>query len=81
MTMTTIRFFAAARAAVGTDETTSDASTLAEALGSVAAVDAERWASLQERCSYLIDGVTTRDRSTSLAGVGLVDVMPPFAGG
>ncbi|OII33195.1 molybdopterin synthase sulfur carrier subunit [Curtobacterium sp. MMLR14_010] len=81
MTMTTIRFFAAARAAVGTDEITSDASTLAEALGSVAAVDAERWASLQERCSYLVDGVTTRDRSTSLAGVGLVDVMPPFAGG
>ncbi|WP_254787936.1 MoaD/ThiS family protein [Curtobacterium sp. MMLR14_010] len=79
--MTTIRFFAAARAAVGTDEITSDASTLAEALGSVAAVDAERWASLQERCSYLVDGVTTRDRSTSLAGVGLVDVMPPFAGG
>ena len=79
--MTTIRFFAAARAAVGTDEITSDASTLAEALGSAAAVDAERWASLQERCSYLVDGVTTRDRSTSLAGVGLVDVMPPFAGG
>jgi molybdopterin synthase sulfur carrier subunit len=81
MTMTTIRFFAAARAAVGTDETTSDAATLAEALGTVTAVDAERWEALQERCSYLVDGVTTRDRSTSLAGVGLVDVMPPFAGG
>ena len=81
MTMTTIRFFAAARAAVGTDETTTQAPTLAEALGSVAAVDAERWAALQERCSYLVDGVTTRDRSTSLTGVGLVDVMPPFAGG
>lgn len=79
--MTTIRFFAAARAAVGTDELRSDAATLAEALGSVAAVDPERWAALQERCSYLVDGVTTRDRATALAGVGLVDVMPPFAGG
>ncbi|MBF4583369.1 MoaD/ThiS family protein [Curtobacterium sp. VKM Ac-2865] len=81
MTMTTIRFFAAARAAVGTDELRSDAPTLAEALGSVPAVDPERWAALQERCSYLVDGVTTRDRATALAGVGLVDVMPPFAGG
>ena len=29
----------------------------------------------------LVDGVTTRDRSTPLAGVDTVDVMPPFAGG
>ncbi|MFJ3383578.1 MULTISPECIES: MoaD/ThiS family protein [unclassified Curtobacterium] len=79
--MTTIRFFAAARAAVGVDETTSDAGTLDDALRSVHAVDAERWEALQERCSYLVDGISTRDRSTPLAGVALVDVMPPFAGG
>jgi len=80
-TVTTIRFFAAARAAVGQDETTTDADTLGAALTAVSAVDVERWAALRERCSYLVDGVTTRDLDTTLVGVGLVDVMPPFAGG
>ena len=83
--MTTMRFFAAARAAVGQDETTVDTTldepTLDPALRSVTAADPERWTALQERCSYLVDGVTTRDRSTSLDGVSTVDVMPPFAGG
>ncbi|WP_253206183.1 MoaD/ThiS family protein [Curtobacterium aetherium] len=79
--MTTLRFFAAARAAVGLDETTVTADTLDAALRQVAAVDLDRWTALQERCSYLVDGVTTRDRTTPLAGVALVDVMPPFAGG
>lgn len=80
--MTTIRFFAAARAAVGADETTVPASgTLQDALRSVDAADPARWTALQERCSYLVDGVTTRDRTTPLDGVALVDVMPPFAGG
>ncbi|WIB14902.1 MoaD/ThiS family protein [Curtobacterium sp. MCPF17_050] len=79
--MTTLRFFAAARAAVGIDDTTVTADSLDDALRQVEAADPERWAALQERCSYLVDGVTTRDRSTSLGGVALVDVMPPFAGG
>lgn len=79
--MTTLRFFAAARAAVGADEAPADAAVLGDALAAVDASDPDRWAALQERCSYLVDGVTTRDRSTSLAGVAVVDVMPPFAGG
>lgn len=79
--MTTMRFFAAARAAVGMDETTVDVATLDDALRGVDAADADRWQTLQERCSYLVDGLSTRDRSTSLDGVTLVDVMPPFAGG
>ncbi|WFR66948.1 MoaD/ThiS family protein [Curtobacterium flaccumfaciens] len=81
MTVTTVRFFAAARAAVGVDDVAVDAPTLDDALSAVEAADAERWTALQERCSYLVDGVTTRDRTTSLVGVGVVDVMPPFAGG
>ncbi|PCN48563.1 molybdopterin synthase sulfur carrier subunit [Curtobacterium sp. 'Ferrero'] len=79
--MTTIRFFAAARAAVGVDETTTTATVLDDALAAVPAADAERWARLRERCSYLVDGVSTRDRATPLVDVGVVDVMPPFAGG
>ena len=86
MTVTTVRFFAAARAAVGADEVTVDVASLPvasldEALGEVAAADPERWSALVQRCSFLVDGVSTRDRSTSLVGVGTVDVMPPFAGG
>ncbi|MBF4613212.1 MoaD/ThiS family protein [Curtobacterium sp. VKM Ac-1376] len=80
--MTTIRFFAAARAAVGVDSLTTGAATIGAALGAIDAVaDPPRWTALQERCSYLVDGVTTRDRATSLEGVEVVDVMPPFAGG
>ncbi len=79
--MTTIRFFAAARAAVGQDATTVTATTLDDALRAVEAADPDRWTALQERCSYLVDGVTTRDRTTPLDGVDTVDVMPPFAGG
>lgn len=76
-----MRFFAAARAAVGVDEVAVSGVDLDAALRGVAATDPSRWQGLQERCSYLVDGVTTRDRSTSLAGVAVVDVMPPFAGG
>ncbi|MBT2501574.1 MoaD/ThiS family protein [Curtobacterium sp. ISL-83] len=76
-----MRFFAAARAAVGIDELDVTATVLDDALRAVPASDAARWSTLQERCSYLVDGVSTRDRSTPLDGVELVDVMPPFAGG
>ncbi|PYY61444.1 MoaD/ThiS family protein [Curtobacterium sp. MCSS17_011] len=79
--MTTIRFFAAARAAVGVDSLTTTGPTIDGALREIDAADPSRWSALQERCSYLVDGVTTRDRATSLSGVEVVDVMPPFAGG
>jgi sulfur-carrier protein len=79
--VTTIRFFAAARAAVGVASVVSDAPTLGVALDALDVADPARWATLRGRCSFLVDGITTRDRSTPLAGVDLVDVMPPFAGG
>lgn len=79
--MTVLRFFAAARAAVGVDEVPVSGVDLDAVLRGVEAADPSRWQALQERCSYLVDGVTTRDRSTPLAGVSVVDVMPPFAGG
>jgi molybdopterin converting factor small subunit len=83
--MTTMRFFAAARAAVGVDEVAVTSPTLGEALAEVAAtvtiVDAAAWERLGGRCSYLVDGVSTRDPETGLQGATLVDVMPPFSGG
>ncbi|WP_308192722.1 MoaD/ThiS family protein [Mycolicibacterium lacusdiani] len=79
----TVRYFAAARAAAGTEdeiveiteETTIDG--LLERLR-------ERGADLSrvlERCSFLCDGVAVRDRSIRLTTNQTVDVLPPFAGG
>lgn len=81
--VTTLRFFAAARAAAGADElrVDADASTLGAVLRRVEPADAEAWGRVLARSSFLVDGVTTRDPDTPLAGVTLVDVMPPFAGG
>ena len=82
-----IRFFAAARAAVGTDEVRLPGAvgSLGDALDAVEATtvvaDPARWTALQARCSFLLDGVSTRDRSASIDGVVMIDVMPPFAGG
>jgi sulfur-carrier protein len=83
--VTEVRFFAAARAAVGVDTVRVTAATLGELLAavtdSVTLADPESWTRLQDRCSYLVDGVSTRDRATSVVDAELVDVMPPFAGG
>jgi sulfur-carrier protein len=80
--VTTLRFFAAARAAAGMDDLRVDgAATLAAALDRVEATDAAAWERVRARSSFLVDGVTTRDPGTPLTGVTLVDVMPPFAGG
>jgi molybdopterin converting factor small subunit len=79
-----VRYFAAARAAAGTetekvdvpDGTTVDA--LLTVLGTEHGPDLAR---VLERCSYLLDEVAVRDRSTVLADGATVDVLPPFAGG
>lgn len=82
-----IRFFAAARAATGTPELVvpDDLPTLGAALDHVGSAveiaDHARWTALRARCSYLLDGLSTRDLAEPLAGVATVDVMPPFAGG
>lgn len=83
-----IYYFAAARAAAGTDrEVVQDASgTLGELLSTLAASHAgttDAGMSLEEvfeRCTFLIDGRNS-PRETSLLGASRVDVLPPFAGG
>ncbi|MCV7385873.1 MoaD/ThiS family protein [Mycolicibacter longobardus] len=79
----TVRYFAAAQAAAGTDSETvrvpsgAGVAALAEAL----AGRNERLASVLTRCSYLRDGVAVRDHSAALRPGETVDVLPPFAGG
>jgi molybdopterin synthase sulfur carrier subunit len=79
----TVRYFAAAQAAVGTeseqlrvgpDSTVGD---LVERLGS----DSPELARVLLRCSFLRDGVAVRDRAQPLQAGSTIDVLPPFAGG
>jgi sulfur-carrier protein len=79
----TVRYFAAAHAAAGSDaETLSvDAgTTVAELVDALARRD-EKLAAVLSRCSYLCDGVAVRDRSLPLRTGHTIDVLPPFAGG
>ncbi|MCJ1703518.1 MULTISPECIES: MoaD/ThiS family protein [unclassified Rathayibacter] len=76
-----VRYFAAAKAALGR------ASDEFEGVSDLAALEAELVASAPSaadvlaRCSYLVDGVSTTDRATPLPTGASVDVLPPFAGG
>lgn len=77
-----LRFFASARTATGSDDLDVPATatmTIDDALGQTpGGPDAAR---VLSRCSFLVNGVATTDRSTRLSAGDLVDVMPPFAGG
>lgn len=82
--MTTIRYWAGARAAAGTGSEQTSAATLAEALLLARSVRDDRFSKVLEVCSFVVDGdpVGARDHaSVRLAEGGLVDVLPPFAGG
>jgi len=79
----TVRFFAAARDAAGTD-------TAVLALPAGSTVDdivrelcgqSDKMALVLQRCSYLADGVAVRDRTAVLRAHLTLDVLPPFAGG
>lgn len=74
-----VRLFAAAREAAGTSETSVEAATIGDVLDALT----HRYEALGPvltRCSILVDGTRTTDRSTPIAD-GPVDVLPPYAGG
>lgn len=89
--MLEIHYFAAARAARGVaHESVPSGGDLASLLDGLAGRHTAQTAGgmslsqVFERCSFLVDGrsVSREDApSTSLDGVGRVDVLPPFAGG
>jgi molybdopterin converting factor small subunit len=79
----TVRYFAAARAAAGTEDETVEIPAETTIDGLLATLR-ERGADLSrvlERCSFLCDGVAVRDRTVRLRTNQIVDVLPPFAGG
>ncbi|OZG29648.1 molybdopterin synthase sulfur carrier subunit [Williamsia sp. 1138] len=78
-----VRFFAAAQAAAGTDQTVvklTDKATLAD-LENVLGQQNPELANVLNRCSYLHESIAIRDRSRVLSSGDTVDVLPPFAGG
>lgn len=82
--MTTIRYWAGARAAAGVASEQTSARTLDEALLLARSVRDDRFSKVLDVCSFVVDGdpVGARDHgSVLLLDGGLVDVLPPFAGG
>lgn len=80
----TIRYWAAAKAAAGVAEELYAADTLAEALAAARVGHDERFSSVLDRCSFVVDGGPVGARphaSVPLLDGGTVEVLPPFAGG
>jgi molybdopterin converting factor small subunit len=85
----TLRFFAAARTAVGRDDQrvevpAGERPTIGRLLTEVRPVEGVSAADFRDvllRCSFLVDGLTTRDREQLVPDGAVIDVMPPFAGG
>jgi molybdopterin converting factor small subunit len=78
-----IRYFAAARAAVGVESETvavPPGTTLAGLVDALSGRDSVL-ARVLSRCSFLCDGIAVRDRDVALTTGQTVDVLPPFAGG
>lgn len=79
----TVRYFAAAEAAAGSDSrrlTVHAGTTIHELVDTLGAGTPEL-ARVLSRCSFLCDGLAVRDRTQSLRPGTTIDVLPPFAGG
>ncbi|MBV9011943.1 MAG: MoaD/ThiS family protein [Pseudonocardiales bacterium] len=84
MFVVTVRYFAAARAAAGLSSENldvGDGATVGDALDSLAARHGEALRKVLAACSFLLDSVAVRDRSTPLPAGAQLDILPPFAGG
>jgi molybdopterin synthase sulfur carrier subunit len=77
----TVRYFAAARAAAGVEEESSDAGTLGDLIVELAERRGDRLGKVLVVASFLVDSVAWRDRDAPLPARCTVDVLPPFAGG
>lgn len=79
----TVRYFASARAAAGTESETvtlAPGATIADLVATLPNRH-ERLSAVLARCSYLRDGTAVRDLGAPLASGQTIDVLPPFAGG
>ncbi len=79
--MITVRYFAAAKSALGiAEESREPGASIAQVLADAASGSPGAEAVLA-RCSFLLNGQATTDRRILLAEGDTLDVLPPFAGG
>jgi sulfur-carrier protein len=79
----TVRYFAAARAAAGSESeemAVRAGATVGELVDTLGGRSPEL-ARVLSRCSYLCDGRAVRDQAQPLQAGNTIDVLPPFAGG
>lgn len=79
----TVRFFAAAQEAAGTESAVlrlTQSASVADAVRELCG-QSDKMALVLQKCSYLLDGVAVRDQTTVLRAHQTLDVLPPFAGG
>ena len=80
----TIRYYAAAAAAAGVEEERVDVpgpATVRSLLDSRSQRFGAEFATVLQRCSYLLDEVAVHDLDSPLHPGAQLDVLPPFAGG
>lgn len=79
--MATVRYFAAAAEAAGTDQEHLVAADLGTLVAGLIERHGAVLADVLARSSLLHEGRYVSDQSTTLAPDAVVDVLPPFAGG
>lgn len=79
--MALVRYFAAAAQAAGRAEESVDAVTLGPLVETLVHRHGHGLATVLERCSLLLDGEYVEDEATPVPTTGVLDVLPPFAGG
>lgn len=79
--MATIRYFAGAAEAAGTDEEQLEGATVGEVLAQARRAHGDRLTEVLQRCSVLHAGRYAEDDSTPVSSGDTIDVLPPFAGG
>jgi len=80
----TVRYFAGARHAAGTEEerhTLTEPVPLAQLVRLVAGTGRPKLAAVLSRCSFLFNEVAVADSGQLVTGGDVVDVLSPFAGG
>lgn len=79
--MSTVRYFAAAAEATGTNTETIAAATLGDLRRQMIDAHGSELERVLDRCALLVNGSRSEEASTALAESDQVDVLPPFAGG
>jgi molybdopterin converting factor small subunit len=80
----TVRLWAAAKAAAGTAEEPYDASTLDQLVAALRVRHGDPLSRVLDRSTYVVDSAPVGGRAHAtvvLSEGGVVEVLPPFAGG